>query len=97
MSSNRRNPRPTEDDLCAVCGAPYASLHEVYYGTANRQISIRHGFQERLCPIHHNEPGFSNPHHNRSVDLALREKHQRLFEETHTRDEFMKLIGRNYL
>lgn len=97
MSKNRRNPKPTESDVCAVCGRPYAALHEVFYGTANRRISQQYGFQERLCPIHHNEPGFPNPHHDREVDLALKRKHQARFEQTHTREEFVKLIGRSYL
>ena len=96
---SKRNPKPTIDDLCAVCEKPYAATHEVYFGTANRQISIAYGFQEKLCYKHHNDPSnkVSNPHFNIEVDDALKQKFQRIFEETHTREEFMKLIGRNYI
>lgn len=31
------------------------------------------------------------------VDLRLKQDCQRKFEETHTREEFMAIIGRNYL
>ena len=39
----------------------------------------------------------SGVHFNRALDLALKVECQRKFEETHTREEFMKLIGKNYL
>lgn len=99
MPKSKRNPKPTIDDICSVCGKPYAHTHEVFFGTANRRISIEQGFQEKLCAWHHNDINNkeSNPHHNIEVDEALKRKHQARYELTHSREEFMQLIGRNYL
>lgn len=90
-----RNPRPTADDLCDICGRPYAHLHEVYFGK-NRQISIREGFQVRLCEYHH-EDHRAGVHHNKALDDHYKQITQAKYEETHTREEFRKLIGKSYL
>ena len=36
-------------------------------------------------------------HFNNDLDLRLKRECQEKFEETHTRQEFIKLIGKNYL
>lgn len=36
-------------------------------------------------------------HFNHDLDLRLKRECQSKFEETHSRDEFMKIIGKNYL
>ena len=36
-------------------------------------------------------------HFNKDVDLEVKQECQRKFEETHSREEFMEIIGRNYL
>jgi len=36
-------------------------------------------------------------HFNKDIDLEVKQDVQRKFEETHSRDEFHELIGRNYL
>ena len=41
-------------DKCFFCGKPKECIHEVYYGTANRKISIKNGFCVGLCHEHHN-------------------------------------------
>lgn len=103
---SKRNPKPTEDDICSVCHTPYAHTHEVFFGTANRRISIEYGFQEKLCAFHHQH--WENAPHVKPYkndidtpdawfDKGLKQKHQARFEETHSREEFMQLIGRNYL
>ena len=33
----------------------------------------------------------------RDLDIKLKQDAQRKYEETHTREEFIKLIGKNYL
>lgn len=73
------------------------------FGGPNRQISEDNGFWVWLIDYNHtgmtaNTPlGFKGVHHNREKDLELKQDCQRKFEETHTREEFMRLIGRNYL
>lgn len=41
-------------DRCFFCGRPAECIHEVYFGSANRQISIENGFCVGLCHKEHN-------------------------------------------
>lgn len=102
----KRNPIPTATDYCEICGKPYASLHEVFFGTANRKKSIQHGMQIRLCYEHHNMPNGNNPHFNVDVDLKIRKAYQSLFEHRaieqgmpadEARAYFMMEFGRNFI
>ena len=68
--------------------------HHIYFGSL-RMISEKHGFKVWLCADHHR--GNNGPHQRRVIDLLLKKLCQRKFEETHSREEFMKIIGRNYL
>ena len=92
--------------VCAVCGTTQdLHHHEVFYGTANRKISIANGFQEYLCGYHHN---LSNEgvHFNHDLDRRFKEKHQMIFEgekilqgytEKEARKMFMVLVGKSYI
>lgn len=71
-------------------------LHHVFFGTANRKISDREGFVVYLCPYHHNMSKDS-VHQNRNYDLALKRKCQLEYEKNHTREDFIKLIGKSYI
>lgn len=82
-------------DRCFFCGKPTEHIHEVYYGYANRKISIKNGFCVGLCQNHHN--GAEGVHYDYKKDLLLKRVYQREFEKHHKRDEFIKLIGKNYL
>lgn len=86
-----------DEKVCWFCQAPHG-LHEhhVFYGTANRRNSEKHGFKVWLCAKHHNMSDFS-VHHNKEMDLDLKRACQAKFERTHSRKEFMSIIGRNYL
>ncbi|MGI6227321.1 MAG: hypothetical protein ACOYJ1_13810 [Peptococcales bacterium] len=90
-----RNPKPTDQDTCEVCGRGYAHLHEVFFGSGRRQLSIKYGLQKRLCQEHHLGP--LGPHHNREYDLVLKREAQRKFEQEYSRAEFLRIFGRNYL
>lgn len=86
-----------KDKRCMVCGTKIGlHLHHVFGGYANRKISDQHGFVVWLCGKHHN---LSNDgvHFNPELDLMIKKAFQREYEKTHTREEFMSLIGRNYL
>ena len=81
---------------CYVCGTTYnLHRHHVYAGR-NRQPSEKYGFWCYLCLYHHNGSNEA-VHFNRELDLKLKEECQRRFEENGTREEFVKIIGRNYL
>jgi len=71
-------------------------LHHIYFGTANRRVSDDNGFTVYLCGKHHNLSNYG-VHFDCGFDLTLKQECQRKYEETHTRQEFMDLIGRNYI
>ena len=78
-------------DKCFVCDNPKDDIHEIY-GGANRVQSIKHGFCLPLCRQHHRK--ITN---DADMDKFLKRMCQQKFEETHSRDEFMSIIGKNYL
>lgn len=86
----------TEKGVCYFCGAiGQTHLHHIFFGP-NRKISDREGFTAYLCPACH-EHGPWAVHTNRSSNYMLKAKCQFEYEKTHTREEFMALIGKNYL
>lgn len=61
--------------------------HEVY-GGSNRKRSIKNRFIKLLC---------SECHSNNEIINQLRIDVQKEYEKTHTREEFIKLIGKSYI
>ena len=49
-----------------------------------------------LCPEHH-ELGMEAVHKNYEYMRLIQKDGQRAYEQTHTREDFMALIGRSYL
>lgn len=62
-------------------------LHEIY-GGRNRKRSILHGFVVPLCRKHHEDE---------AVKHTLKRLCQTVFEKNHTREEFIKIIGKSSL
>ena len=62
-------------------------LHEVY-GAANRKRSILNGLVVPLCRKHHQ---------NEEILNELKVATQQMYEVNHTRDEFIKLIGKSHI
>lgn len=92
-----------KDKECYLCRRFYGihndsglHKHHVYEGWANRSVSEKMGAWIFLCGRHHNlsDQGI---HFNKDIDLEVKKEAQRLYEKNHTREDFMKLIGRNYL
>lgn len=74
-----------------------SGLHKHHiYGGANRKISEDNGFWVWLTPEYHNMSD-RGVHFNKEFDTLLKQECQTKYEETHSRDEFMALIGRSYL
>lgn len=92
--------------LCAMTEGDFShkktECHHIFPGTALRRISEENGFKVRLCPRHHegDESGtaFSvhHPERNRFA-IALQRECQMEYEKTHSREEWMALMGRSYL
>lgn len=93
-----------KDGTCYLCGKlladpvvhGYTEEHHVFGGTANRKLSERYGLKVYLCLRHHRE-GPQAVHNNRANAQLLKADAQRKFEETHTRNEFLEIFGRNWL
>lgn len=82
---------------CWECGAAGTEEHHIFYGSANRKQSERYGLKVRLCCQHHR--GHMKGVHglNKDLDRRLKEAGQQAFEETYSREAFVKIFGKNYL
>ena len=70
--------------------------HHCLYGIANRKMSERFGLKVYLCSEHHR--GKNGVHGgNKYLDIKLKQLAQSKFEKNHTRDDFIKIFGKNYL
>ena len=86
------------DDLetSIISGSPAECIHHIYGGYGRRKISEKYGF---IIPLTNREHNMSDQgiHFNHELDLFWKRKCQAKFEETHSREEFIRLVGRNYL
>lgn len=69
--------------------------HHIFGGSANRRKSEADGLKVWLCHEHHQ--GNDGVHFNPVLMEFLKKRGQLKYEETHTREEFIKRYGRNYL
>lgn len=82
--------------VCFLCGRTgYLERHHIYFG-ANRKHAETHGLWVWLCPECH-RTGPSAAHRDDETNRQLKRIGQQTFERTHTRAEFMRIFGRNYL
>lgn len=87
------------DDLehSYLSGIPTNVIHHIYGGNGRRKISEREGFIVPLTPAEHNMSS-RGVHFNKKLDLWLKQLCQEKYEKMgHSREEFIKLVGRNYL
>jgi len=81
---------------CYVCGYPKIEWHHVYFGK-NRDKSTKWGLVCPLCYSCHRGTKGVHGKDGKTLDLALKKIGQAKFEELHTREEFVKEFGKNYL
>ena len=82
---------------CFISGRDYAlQKHHIFRGK-NRKLSEKYGFWVWLNVEYHT--GQMGIHLSTRYEILseLQKKCQEKFEEKHTRDEFMDIIGKNYL
>ena len=82
--------------MFGICNDRGLHEHHIYEGYGRRRQSEAIGAKVWLCAKHHNMSDYGI-HFNKEEDMELKRECQRKFEETHSRDAFMELIGRNYL
>lgn len=74
------------------------AIHEVFYGTANRQKSKDYGLVVRLCTNHHDPSSPISVHHNPKgeLNLELRRIAKEKFKEAYPDMNFREVFGREY-
>lgn len=87
-----------KEKICYLTGrTDRLHKHHIYFGNPLRAISDKHGFWVWLIPELHNASG-QGVHFNRDLDLRLKRDCQAAYEALgHSRAEFIRLIGKNYL
>lgn len=83
--------RDYECYMCKSWGG--IELHHIYKGK-NRKISDKNGFVVHLCSDCHR---YLHGKEGHLMDIYLMKTCQIEYEKKHSRQEFMKLIGCNYL
>lgn len=87
------------DRECFITGrTDKLQRHHIYPGP-NRKISDRMGFWVWLTQDLHNgnDPRAVHNDPNGELDAWLKRLCQLIYEKTHTREDFLKLIGKSYL
>ena len=81
-----------------ITGSTYnLHLHHIYAGS-RRKISDDNGFVVWLTGYYHNQSNDGvHGKNGHELDLMLKRICQEKYEETHSREEFIELIGKNYL
>ena len=82
---------------CLVCGSWNVEDHHIFFGQANRKLSEKYGLKVWLCPTHHRGTIGVHGRDGHKLDMQLKELGQKAFEWKHTREEFIKTFGKNYL
>ena len=85
----QRDKNLIKSGICENCGKYSQRLdpHEVY-GGSNRKRSIKYKFIKLLC---------RECHSNENIINQLRIDTQKEYEKSHTKEEFIKLIGKSYI
>ncbi len=92
------------DDLkiCIECGNENSNIniHEIFYGTGKRKLSIKYGLVIPLCSDNcHDQVNMTGIH----FDLVMRDKWYLIGQKkameyyNWDKEEFIKIFGRNYL
>lgn len=83
---------------CFVCRRKVGlHCHHIYFGVKGREKSDKMGAWCYLCYEHHEGTLGVHGKNGHDLDLFLKQQAQKAFEKDHTREEFMEIIGKNYL
>lgn len=89
------------DDLehCAECGRNYIELHEVFFGTANRKLSIQDGLVIPLCKTFHHNGNLIGIHKDNDLNIKWKKIAQKRWQEYYgkTKEDFIKRYGISYI
>lgn len=82
---------------CAMCGRSQEdgvtlTTHHVFHGRKYKKLSDKYGFVITLCWECH-----KRLHSSRVVDRMVQQTMQHEYEKTHSREEFVALMGRSWI
>lgn len=85
-----------DEKVCFLTNSTQNLHRHHIFGGANRDNSEKYGLWIYLTADMHN---MSNKgiHFNRELAITIKQLGQKEFEKTHTREEFMRIFGKNYL
>ena len=91
LERNRKSILTENLKTCYLCRKKATSIHEIYKGS-NRKISMINNFCVPLCDDCHR-------HTEEYIEVLrfLQRECQKEYEKTHTREQFINLIGRNFI
>ena len=97
MLKIRKSIMQTEKE-CYITGAVSGlERHHIFEGP-NRKVSDRNGFWVWLIGYYHNKSDYGvHMKNGHELDMRLKRECQAKYEQAHTREQFMALIGKNYL
>lgn len=82
---------------CFVCQQQgILEEHHIFFG-ANRKLSEKYGLKVSLCYEHHRGTNGVHGKNGKQLNEKLKQIAQRRFEQDHTREDFIKIFGKNYL
>lgn len=86
--------QPDGEKVCYITGSRInLDCHHCLHGIGNRKHADKYGLWVWLRHDIHMRLHDSD----KALDRELEQEAQRAFEKTHTRKEFMKIFGKNYL
>ena len=85
-----------DEKRCWFCGRQTGlECHHIFGGVANRRISEQYGLKVWLCHDHHT--GVNGAQYNPELNRQLKMEAQIAIEMTHTHDDWMRIIRKNYV
>lgn len=88
----------TEPGICYECGmSGQTELHHIIYGTGMRAISDREGLTCYLCVECHRGTNGVHGKNGNALNRELKRIAQQRWEFLHSHEEWMNMIGRNYI
>ena len=88
--------RDNRKGVCYICRKVTKTEEHHIFGAANRGLSEEYGLKVFLCPYCHRD-NKEGVHGNTEKMEHMHRIGQSAFERNHTREEFRKLFGKNYL
>lgn len=92
-----------DSSYCYICARKYGDdtpkrteEHHIFFGAKQRDKSEAEGLKVRLCIPHH-RTGPEAVHKNVEMSRMLQTEAQKAWESSHSHEEWMRLMGRNYL